>query len=66
VVVVDVPGEEDLSGIGEVLGVAAIIYLIVGSVILLAGTLGLALGRRHGAQPYPPQQQPGQEYTPER
>jgi Protein of unknown function (DUF3592) len=66
VVVVDVLEEEDPSGTGEILRIAAIIYLTLGSVILLAGTVGLALGKRQPAQLYPPQQPPGQAYAPER
>ena len=50
VVVVNVPGIGDLSGIGSILRTAAIICLIVGSVLLLAGILGLALGKK---QPTP-------------
>jgi hypothetical protein len=66
VVVVNVPGLGDLSGIGNTLKTAAIICLIVGSVLLLAGILGLALGKKQPApiapgQAYPtgpPQQAP--------
>ena len=49
VVVVDVPGLGDLSGIGNTLRTAAIICLVVGSVLLLAGILGLALGKKQPA-----------------
>lgn len=49
VVVVNVPGLGDLSGIGNTLRTAAMICLIVGSVLLLAGILGLALGRKQPA-----------------
>jgi Protein of unknown function (DUF3592) len=49
VVVVNVPGIGDLSGIGNTLRAAAIICLIVGSVLLLAGILGLALGKKQPA-----------------
>jgi hypothetical protein len=74
VVVVDVPGIGNLSGIGNTLRTAAIICLIVGSVLLLAGVLGLALGKKQPAliapgQAYPtgPAQQappgyPSQQY----
>jgi hypothetical protein len=77
VVVVNVPGIGDLSGVGDVLWTAAIICLIVGSVVLLAGILGLALGRKQpvsvapGAAypPGPPQQPPpgypAQPYPPQ-
>jgi hypothetical protein len=66
VVVVNVPGLGDLSGIGNTLKTAAIICLIVGSVLLLAGILWLALGKKQPApiatgQAYPtgpPQQAP--------
>jgi hypothetical protein len=66
VVVVSVPGLADLSGIGNTLRTAAIICLIAGSVLLLAGILGLALGKKQPApiapgQAYPsgfPQQAP--------
>jgi Protein of unknown function (DUF3592) len=59
VVVVNVPGVGDLSGIGDTLRTAAIICLIVGSVLLLASILGLALGRKQPASvgpgaAYPP------------
>jgi hypothetical protein len=53
VVVVDVPGLGDLSGIGNTLRTAAIICLIVGSVLLLAGILGLALGKKQPASVAP-------------
>jgi Protein of unknown function (DUF3592) len=77
VVVVNVPGLGDLSGIGNTLRTAAIICLIVGSVLLLAGILGLALGKKQPAaiaprQAYPtghpPQAPPGypsQQYPPQ-
>ena len=77
VVVVDVPGIGNLSGIGNTLRTAAIICLIVGSVLLLAGILGLALGRKQPASvgpgaaypPGPPQQPPAgypaQPYPPQ-
>ena len=49
VVIVNVPGLGDLSGIGTTLRTAAIICLILGSVLLLAGILGLALGKKQPA-----------------
>ena len=49
VVVINVPGLGDLGGIGDTLRTAAIICLIVGSVLLLAGILGLALGKKRPA-----------------
>jgi Protein of unknown function (DUF3592) len=77
VVVVNVPGIGDLSGIGNTLRAAAIICLIAGSVLLLAGILGLALGKKQPAQlapgpaypTGPPQQAPpgypSQPYSPQ-
>jgi hypothetical protein len=73
VVVIDVPGIGDLGGIGDILRTVAIICLIVGSVLLLAGILGLALGKKQPvpvapgpAYPTgPPQQPPGQPYPPQ-
>jgi hypothetical protein len=69
VVVIDVPGLGDLGGIGDTLRTAAIICLIVGSVLLLAGILGLALGKKRSAPvalgpgyPTGPQQQPQAGY----
>ncbi|MCE3275256.1 MAG: hypothetical protein K0R13_1111 [Propionibacteriaceae bacterium] len=50
VMVIDVPGIGDLGGIGDILRTVAIICLTVGSVLLLAGILGLALGKK---QPVP-------------
>jgi hypothetical protein len=77
VVVVNVPGIGDLSGIGSTLRTAAIICLIVGSVLLLAGILGLALGKKQPthlapgpayptgpSQPAPPGY-PSQPYPPQ-
>src|SRR4029450_10487090 len=58
VVVVSVPGLADLSGIGNTLRTAAIICLIAGSVLLLAGILGLALGKKPPAPTAPGQASP--------
>ena len=58
VVVVNVPGLGDLSGIGNTLRTAAIICLIVGSVLLRAGILGLALGKKRPAPIAPGQAYP--------
>jgi Protein of unknown function (DUF3592) len=69
VVVVNVPGIGDLSGIADTLRTAAIICLIVGSLLLLAGILGLALGKKQPASVVPgpayptgPPQQPAAGY----
>jgi hypothetical protein len=69
VVVISVPGLGDLGGIGDTLRTAAIICLIVGSVLLLAGILGLALGKKQPtpaspgpASPTGPPQQPQAGY----
>jgi Protein of unknown function (DUF3592) len=76
VIVDNLLGVGDLSAIEEILRIAAIICLIVGTVILLAGVLGLALGRKQPAsvgpgptyRPGPPQQPsagyPAQLYPP--
>ena len=57
VVVVNVPGIGDLSGIADTLRTVAIICLIAGSLLLLAGILGLALGKKQ-----PPSVVPGPAY----
>ena len=59
VVVVNLPGLGDLSAIADALRTAAIACLIVGSVLLLAGVLALALGRKQ-----PAVVAPGPMYTP--
>jgi Protein of unknown function (DUF3592) len=60
VIVDNLLGVGDLSAIGEILRIAAFICLIVGTVILLAGVLGLALGRKQPASVGPgPTYQPG-------
>jgi len=65
VVVVDVPGIGNLSGIGNTLRTAAIICLIVGSVLLLVGILGLALGKKQPAPLGPgPMYPPGPQQPP--
>jgi Protein of unknown function (DUF3592) len=66
VVVISLPGPGDLSAIADILRTAAIACLIVGSVVLLAGILGLALGKKQPAdvgpaptyRTGPPQQPP--------
>jgi Protein of unknown function (DUF3592) len=72
VVIVNLPGLGDLSGIAETLRTAAIGCLIVGSGLLLAGILALALGRKQPAvvapgRMYPPSQPPAgyQPYPPQ-
>jgi hypothetical protein len=74
VVVVNLPGLSDLSSIADSLRTAAIACLIVGSGLLLAAILALALGRKQSAvvapgQMYPPQQPPAgyptQPYPPQ-
>ena len=72
VVIVNLPGLGDLSGIAETLRTAAIGCLIVGSGLLLAGILALALGRKQPAvvapgRMYPPPQPPAgyQPYPPQ-
>ena len=69
VVVISLPGPGDLSAIADILRTAAIACLIVGSVVLLAGILGLALGKKQPAavgpaRTYPagPPQQPPAGY----
>ena len=65
VVVVNLPGLGELNAIADTLRTAAVVCLIVGSVLLLASILGLALGRKQPASvagaaypPGPPQQPP--------
>jgi hypothetical protein len=72
VVVVNVPGIGDLSGIADTLRTVAIICLIAGSLLLLAGILGLALGKKQPASVVPgpaypagPPQQPPAGYPPQ-
>lgn len=72
VVIVNLPGLGDLSGIADTLRTAAIGCLIVGSGLLLAGILALALGRKQPAvvapgRMYPPPQPPAgyQPYPPQ-
>ena len=69
VVVVNLPGLGDLSAIADTLRTAAIACLIVGSGLLLAGILGLALGKKQPAAVSPgpmyptgPPQQPPAGY----
>jgi Protein of unknown function (DUF3592) len=68
VVVISLPGPGDLGAIADTLRTAAIACLIVGSVALLAGILGLALGKKQAAAgraptyPTGPPQQPPAGY----
>ncbi len=66
VVVVNLPGLGDLSAIADALRTAAIACLIVGSVLLLASVLALALGRKQPTVvppgPVYPMQQPPAGY----
>ncbi|HEY6810805.1 MAG TPA: DUF3592 domain-containing protein [Propionibacteriaceae bacterium] len=69
VVVISLPGPGDLGAIADTLRTAAIACLIVGSVVLLAGILGLALGKKQPAAAGPaptyptgPPQQPPAGY----
>ena len=74
----DLPGAGDIGGIANALRTAAIVCLIVGAVLLLAGIIGLVSGRKaraavaadQGAAPQPvpagvPQPVPGQPYPPQ-
>ncbi len=76
ILVVNVPGLANLSGVAATLRISGIICLIAGGVLLLAGILGLVLGKKPAAvaaaPPYPtsiPGQQPGgypmQPYAPQ-
>jgi Protein of unknown function (DUF3592) len=77
VVVVNLPGLGDLSAIANALRTAAISCLIVGSVLLLASILGLALGKKQpaavspgpmyptGPPQQPPTGYPAQPYPPQ-
>ena len=77
ILVVNVPGLANLSGVAATLRISGIICLIAGGVLLLAGILGLVLGKKPAAvaaaPAYPtsiPGQQPGdypmQPYAPQR
>jgi hypothetical protein len=66
ILVVNVPGLANLSGVAATLRISGIICLIAGGVLLLAGILGLVLGKKSAAvaaaPAYPtfiPGQQPG-------
>jgi Protein of unknown function (DUF3592) len=65
VVVTSLPGLGDLSTVADVLRTAAIVCLIVGSLVLLAGIIGLALGKKRPAALGPGQTYPtGQPQQP--
>ena len=81
ILVVNVPGLANLSGVSATLRISGIICLIAGGVLLLAGILGLVLGKKPaavaaapaypastpGQQPggYPLQPYPPQQYPPQ-
>jgi hypothetical protein len=58
ILVVNVPGLGNLSGVAATLRISGIICLVAGGLLLLAGILGLLLGRKPAAIPaapaYPP------------
>ena len=64
ILVVNVPGLANLSGVAATLRISGIICLIAGSVLLLAGILGLVLGKKPAAvatAPAYPTSIPGQQ-----
>ena len=81
ILVVNVPGLANLSGVAATLQISGIICLIAGGVLLLAGILGVVLGKKPAAvaaapayptsiprqQPsgYPMQPYPPQQYPPQ-
>ena len=78
IAIVDLPGGADFGGISGTLRTAAIICLILGALLLLAGIIGLVRGRKAGAtvtaeqagvpQPVTAGQSepvPGQQYPPQ-
>ena len=76
IVILELPGGGDFSGIAGALRTGGIVCLIVGGVLLLAGIIGLVTGRKAtaavtagpGSVPQPGQQyppQPGQQYPPQ-
>jgi hypothetical protein len=72
VVILDIPGGGSLVGVGGALRTGGIATLIAGAVLLLAGILGLVLGKKRpavaAAYPSGPSDQnlgyPGQQYPP--
>ena len=74
IVVLDIPGGGSLVGVGGALRTGGIATLIVGAVLLLAGILGLVLGKKKpaiaaaypsGPPDQPPPGYPGQQYPPQ-
>ena len=73
IVVLDIPGGGSLVGVGGALRTGGIATLIAGAVLLLAGILGLVLGKKPAiAAAYPsgppdqmPPGYPGQQYPPQ-
>ncbi len=74
IVVLDIPGGGNLAGVGGALRTGGIATLIVGAALLLAGILGLVLGKKKPAiaAAYPsgppgqaPPGYPGQQYPPQ-
>jgi hypothetical protein len=78
IAILDLPGGGDIGGIARVLRTVAIVCLIVGALLLLAGIIGLVSGRKSRAavtadqagvpQPVPagqPEPVPGQQYPPQ-
>ncbi len=74
IVVLDIPGGGSLVGVGGALRTGGIAALIVGAVLLLAGILGLVLGKKKpaiaaaypsGPPDQPPPGYPGQQYPPQ-
>ena len=78
IAVYDLPGAGNIGGLAKVLRTAAIICLIVGALLLLAGIIGLISGRKNRAvltaaqpaapQPVPagqPEPFPAQQYPPQ-
>jgi len=64
ILVVNVPGLANLSGVAATLQISGIICLIAGGVLLLAGILGVVLGKKPaavGAAPAYPTSIPGQQ-----
>ena len=74
IVVLDIPGGGSLVGVGGALRTGGIATLVIGAVLLLAGILGLVLGKKKpaiaaaypsGSPDQPPPGYPGQQYPPQ-